>query len=242
MDRATAERIIHPHREKLVATYLAGHADVSGLPADYLASLEDRSRFGNIRDRIKHHMILNFGAKGPVRWMQMPGNPQLEFLYIEASPEPVVIRVKKGDRFNALTSNSETEYQNELRANQYLSGIGDAPDAAHLFGVYTEDGNEIGQQIERLLITCEYRSGGKNTMDWWFELYRADGLGTLPIPLASGYEQQQIPAVAGFAGTIKPKRPAAATLEPEPLRPPGAKTGSEPGSAQGGERRAADGA
>lgn len=225
MDRATSQQLIHPHRERIIRCCLNGHADVMREhdPA-YLASLSPRSRFGCIWDRIKFHMLIEFGLTGPVRWAKADDNPQLEFLYIDGAPEGIALRPKKVDRFNAITANYPTDYEKSLRIEQYVMYGAEPP--AHLFAAYTEDGNELLPSIERILITSEYRENSANQLDWWYELYRADDSGA--IPFETGYDQPRLPGT-GFAGKIKPKMPAKESDQPNRIRPTGSGGGSEQG-------------
>jgi hypothetical protein len=202
MDRDTAREIITPLRSKIVTAALTGYDDVMHrLDPGFVSSLKPRTRAGNIWDRIRFQMILAFGMSGSVRWVNADDNPQLEFLLIEGNPEGVALRHKKAHRFNPLTSNYPTDYQRRVRQEQYVM-YGDVP-PAHLFMVVTEDENEIEPQVERILITSEYCSNGKNQIEWWYELYRAEGSGA--IPFGTGFEQPVLPG-SNYLGKIKPAK------------------------------------
>jgi hypothetical protein len=211
MNRDTAEGMIRPLKERIVAGILDGYSDVmKGLEPGLLASLSVRTKCNLVFDRIKYRLTLEFGLTGPIRWTQANDNRQLEFLLIDASPEGIALRPKKGDRFDTLTSNYPTDYEKRLRIEQSLP-YGDEP-PAHLFVTYTEGGNEIETEIERILVTCEYRADGQNHMDWWFEIYRSEGGQSLDF--ARGYDQPRLP---GFHGKIKPASSA------KPVKADGAK-------------------
>ena len=202
MDRDTARAIYSDVKDRVVEAIKSGHGDFThAVPLDHQASLDPTARAGYVASRIKHQLKIRFGEAGAVR---VAKQNSLNFLVIDAVPQGIMLRWKKGDRYSFKTSNHESGQQDDLQACGEANLFGGQP-LAHLFVTYTENTDDpLAITLERVAITSER----DNEVEWRDVVY-TDEAASGPIKIDENFEQTQLP----FVGKVKIKTKSAATAE-----------------------------
>ena len=186
MDRSTALSVLGTVPDRLIGIIREAHGDFRrGVPTDHQPTLDATVRARYIHNRIGHRALLEFGRSGTTCVQSVDS---LQFLMVDAQPQGVALRWKKGHRYSFKTTNHDSARQETLQSDGELLFQDDLP-LAHILIAYTENEDDpLNPELERIALTRE-RMGA---VEWQQVIWTA-AAAPESIRIETGFEQMQLP-------------------------------------------------
>lgn len=186
MDRGTALSVLGTVSDRLLSIIRDAHDDFRrGVPVDHQTTLDATVRARYIHNRIGHRALLEFGRTGAPCVQSVDS---LQFLMVDAQPQGVALRWKKGNRYSFKTANHDSARQETLQSDGELLFEDDLP-LAHILVVYTENEDDpLNPELERIALTRELNGA----VEWQQVIWTA-AAAPESIRIETGFEQMQLP-------------------------------------------------
>lgn len=186
MDRSTALSVLGEVPDRLIRVICDAHDDFRrGVAPDHQPTLDATLRARYVHNRIGYRASLEFGNSGPTCVQSVDS---LKFLMVDAKPQGIALRWKKGHRYTFKTANHDSARQETLQSDGELLFEDDLP-LAHILIAYTENEDDpLNPELERIALTRE-RMGA---VEWQQVIWTA-AAAPESVRIETGFEQLQLP-------------------------------------------------